>query len=332
MKINSLKELHDLGVSFWRPCVLHTAVQLKLFTHLGPFSMDANELAERMETEPRATGLLLNAVTALGLLKKTGDRFESTPFSRQHLDEQSPDFMGNIINHYCHMYPHWGLLGQAIRTGKSVVRREDRTEESTRQFLLGMHNLAIRGAEVLVHRLDLSGRRSMLDLGGGPGTYALYFCRHNPQLEATIYDMPDTEPVAAEQIASFGLADRVRFHAGDFHKDPLPEGHFDFVFMSHILHSSSSKECADLLEKVYPIVRPGGEVIVQEFVLQEDKTEPIFAAMFALNMLVHTPRGRSYSFGEISTWLQDAGFSRPTAYHCDLPNDASLIRASKPLS
>ncbi len=331
MKINSLKELHDLGVSFWRPCVLHAAVQLKIFTHLGSHSMDANELAERMGTEPRATELLLNAVVSLGLLRKTGQRYESTPFSRQHLDEGNPLFMGNIINHYRFMYSHWGSLVEAVRTGRSVFRREDRTEESTRQFLLGMHNLAIRGAEVLVHRLDLGECRSMLDLGGGPGTYALYFCRHNPQLSAIVYDMPDTEPIATDQIQSFRLADRVRFHAGDFHKDPLPEGPFDLVFMSHILHSSSSTECADLMAKVHPVVRPGGEVIVQEFVLRDDKTEPLFAALFALNMLIHTPRGRSYSFEEISTWLQDAGFTRPTTFHCDLPNDASLIRARKPL-
>jgi|WetSurMetagenome_2_1015567.scaffolds.fasta_scaffold20466_5 hypothetical protein len=332
MKINSLKDLHELGVSYWRACALHTAVKLRVFTHLGPYSMDADELAERMQTEPRATGLLLNAVTALGLVKKTGDKYANTPFSRQHLDEEGPNFMGNIIYHYLHMYADWGLLAEAVRTGKSVVRREDRDEESVKQFLLGMHNLAVRGAEVLAHRLDLSGRKHMLDLGGGPGTYSLYFCRSNPKLSAVIFDLPDTEPIAAKKIASFELTDRVRFHPGNFHNDPLPPGPFDLVFMSHILHGASTTQCAELFQKVFPVVSPGGEVIIQEFVLNEDKTEPTFAAMFSLNMLLHTPRGRSFSLDEISTWLEDAGFTKATPYHCDLPNDASLVRALKPSS
>ncbi len=332
MKINSLKEMHDLGVSFWRVCVLHTAVRLQVFTHLGTHSLTAGELAERMKTEPRATGLLLNAITALGLLSKSGDAYSNTPFSRQHLDEHSPNFMGNIIYHYLHMYAHWGKLDEAIRTGKSIVRREDRDEEAVKQFLLGMHNLAIRGAEVLASRLDLGAHRQMLDLGGGPGTYSLYFCRHNPRLTSLIFDLPDTEPVAKEKIASFQLAERVRFQPGNFHEDPLPEGPFDLVFMSHILHGSSDSECAELMRRVFPVVSPGGEVIIQEFVLNEDKTEPTFAAMFALNMLIHTPGGRSYSFGEMSSWLLDAGFENPTPYHCDLPNDASLIRATKSLA
>lgn len=330
MKINSLNELHDLGVSFWRACVLHTAVKLQVFTHLGSRSMDASQLAEKMKTDPRATGLLLNALSSLGLLRKSGEAYCNTPFSLQHLDEQSPSFMGNIIYHYLHMYDHWGHLDEAVRTGKSIVKREERDEEAVKQFLLGMHNLAIRGAEVLASRLDLGDHRRMLDLGGGPGTYSLYFCRRNPQLTSVIFDLPDTESIAAKQIEAFQLPDRVRFHPGNFHKDPLPEGPFDLVFMSHILHGSSRSECSELVRKVFPVVSPGGEVIIQEFVLNEDKTEPTFAAIFALNMLIHTPGGRSYSFDEMSAWLQDAGFTNPAPYHCDLPNDASLIRATKP--
>lgn len=331
MKIDSLKDLHDLGVSYWRACVLHTAVKLKVFTELADETLDALQIARRIETEPRATELFLNAAASLGLLTKEADRFKNTSFSKEYLDERSPDFQGNIIYHFSHMYNAWGRLDEAVRTGQSIVKREDRNEEVTRQFLLGMHNLAVRGAKVLSDQLDLSSHHRLLDLGGGPGTYSLYFCLNNPNLSALVFDLPDTEKVAREKAESFGLTDRVRFSPGDFHKDSLPDGPFDVVFMSHILHGSSFEKCASLIKKVYPVLKPGGEIIVQEFVLDEEKTSPTFAAIFALNMLIHTPGGRTFSYAEIKRWLEDAGFvDTEQLIFPDLPNDARLVRAYRP--
>ena len=331
MRIDSVQALHEFGVSFWQVSVLHTAVHLKVFTHLGADDLDTEEMAKRMGTDPRATEMLLNAVTSLGLLQKKGERFKNSPFAGTHLDETSSDFMGNIVYHYKHMYQNWGKLEEAILSGKPLVKREDRTEEMTRQFLLGMHNLAVRGAQILAPKLDFSTHRTLLDLGGGPGTYSLYFCRHNPGLKATLFDLPGSRETAEKSIRSFGLEDRVTFVAGDYHKDKLPEGPFDVVFMSHILHGSGFDECASLIRSVYPVVKPGGEVIVQEFVLAEDKTEPTFAAMFALNMLIHTPKGRTYTYNEIRGWLEDAGFIRTRQeFYDSLPNEASLVRAYKP--
>jgi ubiquinone/menaquinone biosynthesis C-methylase UbiE len=329
MKVESLKDLHNLGVSYWYACVLQTAVKLRVFTHLSKGEMDAKELAGIMETEPRATALLLNALAGLGLVRKSGVHYRNTSLTETYLDESSHGFMGNIIYHYSHMYDHWGKLDEAVRTGGAVVKREDRQPDATRQFLLGMHNLAIRGAEALVDELDFSPYESLLDLGGGPGTYALYFCRKHPQLSGVVFDLPDTEAVAREQIQRFGLAHRVTFQAGNFHTDRLPEGPFDVVFMSHILHSSSFDECSELIRTIYPIVKPGGEVIVQEFVLDDEKTAPTFAAVFALNMLIHTPHGRTFSYDEIKGWLLDAGFQEVKALCYDAPNDASLVMARK---
>lgn len=329
MKVESLKDLHNLGVSYWYACVLQTAVKLRVFTHLGKVEMDAGELAELMKTDPRATSLLLNALVSLGLLRKSGTQYRNTSLTETYLDESSHGFMGNIIYHYSYMYDHWGRLTDAVRTGGAVVKSEDRQPDATRQFLLGMHNLAVRGAEALVDELDFGSYGSLLDLGGGPGTYALYFCRKHPRLSGVVFDLPDTEPLAREQIERFGLAHRVTFQAGNFHTDPLPKGPFDVVFMSQILHSSSFDECAELIRATYPIVKPGGEVIVQEFVLDDEKTAPTFAAVFALNMLIHTPRGRTFSFDEIKGWLLDAGFRDVKALCYDAPNDASLVMARK---
>ncbi|MGV8075447.1 MAG: methyltransferase [Syntrophobacteraceae bacterium] len=330
MKVETLKDLHELGASYWRACVLHTAVKLGLFTQIGDESLNSAQIAARIDTEPRATGLFLNAVSALGLLEKEGDLYKNSPLARERLDERSPDFQGNIIYHFSHMYNDWGRLEEAVRSGKSIVKREDRDEERTRQFLLGMHNIAVCGAEVLVSRLDFRNYRSLLDVGGGPGTYSLSFCKKNSNLSAVIFDLPSSEKTASEKIEFHGMNGRVSFLAGDFLKDSLPEGPFDVVFMSQILHSNSSDQCALLIKKVYPVLKPGGEIIVQEFILDDGKTRPEFAATFALNMLINTPHGRTFSYAEIKEWMEDAGFADVEQLFFDLPSDASLVRAHKP--
>jgi ubiquinone/menaquinone biosynthesis C-methylase UbiE len=330
MQITDIKELHDFASSYWYVCVLHSGIKMQVFTRLGSQSLPAEQLAQRLGADARATGLFLDALSAMGLVIKTGETYSNAPISLKYLDENSPDFMGNIVYHHTHMYQDWGRLDEAVRSGRPPEPARERTEEGTRGFLLGMRDLAMRGAEVLTTQLDLSECRSFLDLGGGPGTYCLHFCRKHLQLQGVIFDLPGSETIAGEQIRSFGLEQRVRFVAGNFLRDPLPSGPFDVAFLSQILHSCSVDECADLIKKVYPIVKPGGKVIVQEFILNESKTAPPFAAVFALNMLIHTPAGRSYSLQEIQGWFKDAGFIDWQHLVYDLPNDASLVMARKP--
>jgi hypothetical protein len=330
MQLATLNDLHGFAASYWQVCVLHCATKLQVFTHLGNERLSVEQIAQRLGADARATGLLLDALCALGLLVKDQGGYANSRLSGQYLDEQSADFSGHIIYHHLHMYHDWGRLDEAIRTGRPPGERAPRNEAATRDFLLGMRDLATRGARVLVEQLDLGGCQSLLDLGGGPGTYSLQFCRHNPQLTATIFDLPGSERIAGEQISSFDLGHRIRFVAGDFLKDPLPPGPFDVVFMSQILHSNSFEECAVLIKRVYPIVKFGGRIIIQEFVLDSSKTSPLFAATFSLNMLLHTAEGRSYSFEEIAGWVGDAGFVNIEQRFYDLPNDASLVVASKP--
>lgn len=331
MEFSDIKELHDFGGSYWNVCVLHCAIKMQVFAHLGDETLVAEQLAGRLAADARATGMLLDALSAMGLVIKTGETYQNAPISRQYLDENSPGFMGNIIYHHSHLYHDWGRLEEAVRAGGPPGPARERTEETTRHFLLGMRDLAIRGADILAARLDLAGCRSFLDLGGGPGTYCLRFCRQISELRGVIYDMPGSEAVARQQIAAAALEQRVSFTAGNFLKDPLPAGPFDMVFLSQILHSCSFDECAMLINKVHPIVKPGGRIVIQDFILNDTKTAPVFAAVFALNMLLHTPAGRSYSLPEIQGWLQDAGFEHPQHLADDgLPNSASLVMAQRP--
>ena len=172
---------------------------------------------------------------------------------------------------------------------------------------MGMFNSAMGVAPQLATQIDLSGRRSLLDLGGGPGTYAIHFCLENPQLKGTVYDLPETEPFAKKIIEQFGLSDRIDFIPGDYLKKDL-KGRYDVVWLSHILHAVGPAECRMILEKTVSVLEPKGMVLVHDFILDDSFDGPLFPALFSLNMLVNTKQGQTYSQGQIEEMLLSTGF------------------------
>lgn len=320
--------IFQLSISYWQSCVLHAALRLDLFRKLGSSAMKVEEVAHILKADVRGISLLLNALAALDFVKKEGELFSLTIKSQKYLDDLSPQTMIHIVKHTVDLYQNWGQLSQAVLTGKPVVDRDDRESEQVENFLWGMHDLARSAAPILAEILDLSSFRYLLDLGGGPATYAIEFCRKNPKLEATIFDLPDTEPIAQENIRRNDLGHRIQFVGGDFLKEIIPE-RYDCVFVSQIVHGYGPDVNLSLLKKVYEVMYAGGQIVIQDFILDESKTRPKFAAIFALNMLLHTEGGRSYTAKEIENWLTEAGFKDVEKIKVDLPNEAGLIRAIK---
>lgn len=196
---------------------------------------------------------------------------------------------------------------------------------------MGMFNLAMQIAPRIVPQINLSGRRRLLDLGGGPGTYAIHFCQHNPDLSAVVYDLPSTRPFAEKTIARFGLSDRVTFASGDFIAEGV-KGRFDVAWLSHILHGEGAEGCAVILAKAMAALDPGGLILVQEFILDDTLDGPVFPALFSLNMLLGTPNGQAYSQGELVAMLETAGARDVKRLPLDLPNGAGVIAGVVPHS
>lgn len=329
-----VKEWHVgtlLAVSsaYWRGCAVQAAVRLQVFTALRDGARDAAEVAGAIGGEVRATGLLLDALAAMGLLVKSGDRYGNTEFAGRFLVADSPAYMGHIILHHHHILDGWAQLDQAVRTGRKVTRRSYGPEAERESFLMGMFNLAMGLAPQMAAQFDLTGRRRLLDLGGGPGTYAIHFCQANPELSAVILDRPTTEPFARQTVARFGLSERIDFIGGDFNVDPLAGGPYDAAWLSHILHSNSEAECRECLKKTAAVLQPGGLLLIHEFILNDAKDGPEFPALFALNMLLGTERGRSYSRAEIVAMLEEAGCTDIVHHEFRAPNDSSVISAVK---
>jgi SAM-dependent methyltransferase len=321
-----------LGVSsgYWRGCALQAAVRLKIFSIIGQQQKNSALIADEASTDARATELLLDALSAMGLLKKTGLIYSNTDFSKTHLQESSPGYMGHIILHHHHILDGWAQLDKAVCTGKKIDKRSYGADIERESFLLGMFNLAQGLAPQIAASIDLTGRKRLLDLGGGPGTYSIHFCKENPDLEAVIFDRPTTEPIAAKVVASYDLSDRISFEGGDFNTTVLPKNSFDVAWLSHILHSNSYEECEKCIQKTANALTPGGLLLVHDFILNSVKDGPEFPALFSLNMLVGTDEGRSYSDREITSMFEQAGLSQITQHNFRAPNDSSIISAIKP--
>lgn len=315
-------ELLKLSGGYWSACALHAGVKLDLFSHAGTIAA----LARATSSDERGLEMLLNALTALGLLEKGGERYAPTVFAAEYLARHSPRYLGYIIMHHHHLMAGWSRLDEAVQSGTPLRGRVSHAgDEAEREsFEMGMFNLAMQIAPRIVGQVDLRNRRRLLDLGGGPGTYAIHFCQANPQLTATVYDLPTTRPFAEKTIATFGLSDRITFAEGDFISDDVPRG-FDVAWLSHILHGEGPEGCAVILQQAVAALEPGGMLLVQEFILDNSMDGPLFPALFSLNMLLNTPQGQAYAQGQLEAMLRAAGVTAIRRLEIDLPNGAGIL-------
>jgi SAM-dependent methyltransferase len=325
-------DLFRISGAYWAGCALQAGVQLELFTALAKGLKREADLAGELDCEPRALGMLLTALVSMGLLKRENGLVSAPQSVLALLARDSPEYHGFIIKHHANIMPNWARLAEAVRDGSITRERTTINTESLAEredFLMGMFNVARLQADRVARSLDLGGRQRLIDIGGGPGTYAIYFCRENPQLRATIFDLPTTRPFAGKTVARFGLEDRIDFAGGDFSRDPLPAG-YDVAWISQVLHGEDPESAAALIHKASACLNPGGLLCVQEFVLDDDRGGPEHAALFALNMLVQTPGGQAYTSREIGDMLRAAGASGVRALDVVLPQSCRVLMGTMP--
>jgi precorrin-6B methylase 2 len=226
--------------------------------------------------------------------------------------------------HHHHLVESWSQLDQAVQSGRPIRERSAFSDEEWREsFLMGMFNMAMNIAPLLIPRIDISSRLHLLDLGGGPGTYAIHFCRHNPRLKATVFDMPTTRPFAEKTIARFELSDRINFVEGDYLIDNI-EGRFDVAWLSHILHGENPAGCKTIIQKAIAALESGGIIIIHDFILNNSMDGPLFPALFSLNMLLGND-GQAYSERQLMDMLADAGAKDIQRLEVQTPNDSGII-------
>jgi hypothetical protein len=321
--------LMGISGSYWMTCTLHAAVKLDVFSAVGKDGKTTEQLAGRTGAEQRSLSMILNALCAMDLLEKKEGLYTNTPESETFLDKGSPRYIGYMIMHHHHLVESWARLDESVKTGKPVRTRSIIHDDERREsFLMGMFNNAMGMAPHLVTTIDLSGKKHLLDLGGGPGTYAIHFCKHNPGLVATVCDLPATRPFAEKIIARFDQQARVDFQDGNFLTEPI-KGVYDVVWLSHILHGESHKDCEMIVQKAADCLEPGGMMLIHEFILNNSKDSPLFPALFSLNMLLGTEGGQAYSEGELAAMLENAGMTDIMRTPYKGPTESGIISGIK---
>ncbi|MEW6571558.1 MAG: methyltransferase [Nitrospirota bacterium] len=313
-----LAGLRKLYLGFMSSRVILTANNLGVFDNLKK-AASAAEIARKLEIDPRATEILLDALAGIGLVRKSRDgRYRNAPMSNRYLVKGAHLYQGNIIRHASTMWQNFSALDEVVRTGRPARRGFD--HES---FIMGMHNLSILRTESLVKAVGLGSVKTMLDLGGGPGTNAIAMTKKG--VNATVFDLPETIRIA-KKIARREGVKGMRFVGGDFHIDSIGSG-YDLILVSQIFHAFSAEENISLLSKCKKALNPGGRVVVQDFPINDMRTAPPHSALFSVNMLVGTERGRCYSPKEMKSWLAETGFKNIVVKH--LPETVLIIGERK---
>ena len=302
----------EIAAQFMPACILGAAAELDLFTVLGGRSCTVEEIAEDLTSDRRATGMLLDAVAALGLLEKSDGRYSVPEGLRPFLVEDTPETALPYIRHAMNILRNWAQLAWVVRYGRPAERQPSiRGAEADRAaFVAAMHAISAPVADDLIARLGPPKFTHLLDVGGASGTWAMAFLRAVPGAKATLFDLPDAVEQARERLAASEFGSRITLVAGDFYGDDLPGG-VDFAWVSAIAHQHSREENRRLYVKVHSALVPGGRIAIRDMVMDASRTQPVRGALFAINMLVNTATGGTFTFDEFAEDLQAAGFTQP---------------------
>lgn len=307
---STASKLEELG-NFWVTKILLVSAELNVHGRLARGAATAAGLAADLRLDPRAAEYFLDALVALGLLQKRAGRYWNSRAGRRFLVPGAREYVGHILIASNRDWAAWGRLEEALRTGEAQRARSVFDDPGhARDLLLSIHRRALRVVRGVVAALPWRDRRQILDLGGGAGTFGVAFARAWPGTRVTLLDLPAGLSVAREVVPARLLeSGRIRLAECDFTRDPIP-GRYDAIFLSNIIHARSPEENRSLLRDLRRSLEPGGQVAVRDYIMDESRTRPVRGAVFALQMLIHTGIGRTYTYREVREWLRAAGYTR----------------------
>ena len=320
----------ELARGYQVAVVLMAAAELDVFTRLKRRPQGWRRLADEMGADIRATRILLDALAAIGLLEKHDYEYQLPPGLEEVLAADAPASVLPMLRHQANCHRRWTQLAQVVKNGRPAERELSFLGEGadTESFIRAMHVVSAPVADELVASLGPPEFTHVLDVGGGPGTWTIALLKARPEARATLFDLPQVIPIAREYVQRAGLAGRVTFAGGDFAKDPLPEG-ADLAWVGAIIHMNSRDENRALYVKVRKALAPGGRILIRDVLMDETRTAPPGGALFAVNMLVSTPGGQTYTFAEVQEDLSAAGFDKVALAHKGTMMD-SVVEAVAP--
>jgi predicted O-methyltransferase YrrM len=323
-EIKSPEDIRELAYSFRESRVLLSAFELKIFTVLDKHMMTSEEVSKRINADPRATDRLMNALCGMGLLKKVKGKFYNSDLSSKYLVEGNPEFMGNLY-HTNHLWKTWSHLTDSVKKGSSFTGDQNKVEKEdwVEAFISAMHYRGVKQGKILSMMIDLTNIKKMLDVGGGSAAFSMEMVKKNPSINAVVLDLPHVIPLTKKYIDEAGLLDKFNFIEGDYLTKDF-ESNYDLILLSAIVHINSYEQNKMLIKKCADALNKNGMVIISDFIMNDDRTQPYHGAMFSLNMLVGTSSGDTYTEGEMKEWLESAGLSKIERKNTSFGSDLML--------
>ena len=325
-----LENILSLARNFMESRIFLTAAELDLFTLLAPGPLSVEEMVERKKASPRGLTVLLDALAAMGLLSKDGEKYQCPAPASSFLSRESPGSILPMVMHMAHLWRRWTHLTQVVQ-GEPLPEQPappHQNERTLRAFIGAMNVVAQTLADRVVATVGADSSRALLDVGGAMGTYTLAFLEAVPEMKATLFDRPPVVEMARTFLGDAGVLERVTLVGGDFYLDELPGGH-DLAFLSAIIHQNSLEQNTELFAKVFRALMPGGRIVIRDHIMEADRTSPKDEAIFAVNMLVGTLGGGTYTYDEVRRALTQAGFTRIRLIQTGERMDG-LVEAFKP--
>jgi predicted nicotinamide N-methyase len=318
----------QLGLGFWASKTLLSAVELGVFTALARAPADLETLQVQLELHPRASRDFLDALVALKLLDRHDGIYSNTPEADLFLDRTKPSYFGGVLEMAnARLYGFWGSLTEALRTGEhqneakhgvDVFAATYADPARLHGFLAAMSAVSAGSAQLIAEKFDWTQYRTFMDVGAAQGMVPATLARAHLHLTGIGFDLPQVQSAFEAFVGQQGLADRVRFQAGDFFKDDLPEA--DVIVMGHILHDWDLQTKKMLLKKSFDALPAGGAVIVYDAMIDDDRRENAFGLLMSLNMLIETTGGFDYTGADCQAWMREAGFAETRIEHLAGPD------------
>jgi ubiquinone/menaquinone biosynthesis C-methylase UbiE len=324
----------DIASGYEPALILESAVRLEVFDALDARPLTLAEVVERTKTSTRGMRALLDALVGMDLLERDGDRYALTDESAAYLVSTSPTYQGYMCKHVSrHLMPRWLRLTEVVRSGRPEQGVNEQADGGAyfREFVEDIFPMSYEAACALAEELGVADARervSVLDLAAGSGVWSIALAEASPRVRVTAVDWPAVLPVTRRIAARHGVADRFDFVEGNLLETDFGRGHH-IATLGHILHSEGAQRSQQLIRKTFDALAPGGTIVIAEFIVDEDRTGPPGALIFAVTMLVNTDAGDTFTYSQMAQWLQNAGFQ--DIRELDAPGPAPLILATKPV-
>jgi ubiquinone/menaquinone biosynthesis C-methylase UbiE len=324
----------EIAWGYCAPYILSSAVELGLFTRIAEGKNTLPALQESTGASARGLRMLLDALTGMQFLTREGSGDQAVhglaPDAAQFLVEGKPSYFGGFLRISTgQIAGYWSHLAECVRSGKPVAAVENPEEgaqfwgELVEAIFPLSYPAAARAAEEL-GRLYPNGPLRLLDVAAGSGVWGIAAAQSDPRIQIVAFDLPTTLPTTRRFVERFGLGDRIQFRPGDIREDDLGNAEFDAALLGHICHSEGVEHSRRLLAKTARALKPGGTVVIADMLPDDDRSGPVFPLLFALNMLVHTTGGDTFSFGQYAAWLKEAGFQNPRLLEGTAPSPLIL--------